>query len=88
MSDREDYESGRRPVELFADRVRRYLPGVQKSDLEIDYTGIMAGLKNASDFVITRDRQFSNCIQLVGIDSPGLTSSLAIARHAARLLLG
>jgi hypothetical protein len=36
--------------------------------------------------VIERDRAHPNCIQLVGMDSPALTSSLAIARVVADML--
>jgi hypothetical protein len=38
--------------------------------------------------VIRRDQRHPDCVQLPGIDSPGLTGSLAIARRVRRLLLG
>ncbi|MQY74917.1 MAG: hypothetical protein GH148_05245 [Clostridia bacterium] len=33
-----------------------------------------------------RDPEYTNLINLVGIDSPGLTASLAIARYVSELL--
>jgi L-2-hydroxyglutarate oxidase LhgO len=38
------------------------------------------------DFVIERDRQVPHAIQLVGIESPGLTSAPAIAEHVSQLV--
>jgi glycerol-3-phosphate dehydrogenase len=39
-----------------------------------------------ADFVITRDPSYPRAIHLVGIESPGLTSAPAIARHVAALV--
>jgi L-2-hydroxyglutarate oxidase LhgO len=36
--------------------------------------------------VIERDAKHPNCINLVGIDSPGLTASLAIARYVRDMI--
>jgi len=38
------------------------------------------------DFVITRDPKVPNAIQLVGIESPGLTSAPSIAEHVFQLV--
>jgi L-2-hydroxyglutarate oxidase LhgO len=46
----------------------------------------MANLREGNDFIIRRDEKCPNCIQLVGIDSPGMTCSLAIGRKVRRLL--
>ena len=86
VSDRENYESDRKPVEFFLQRAVRFFPGLKLEDLNIDFTGIMANLREGSDFIIERDKKRDNCIQLVGIDSPGLTCSLAIARKVRKLL--
>lgn len=85
---RQDYETGRLPPEPFFERARRFFPGLRLSDLSLDYAGVMVHLRGATDWVIDRDRCDPDCIQLLGIDSPGLTSSLAIARRVRRLLLG
>jgi len=86
VTDKEDYESDRKEAGLFLERVKRFFPSLELEDLEIDFTGIMANLRDGDDFIIKRDDKYPNCVQLVGIDSPGLTSSLAIARRV-RLLL-
>ena len=79
-------KTGRKPAEFFLGRAKRFFPGLELSDLEIDFTGVMANLAEGSDFIICRDGKHSDCIQLVGIDSPGLTCSLAIAKRVRRLL--
>jgi glycerol-3-phosphate dehydrogenase len=38
------------------------------------------------DFVIMRDSMVPHAIQLVGIESPGLTSAPAIAEHVSQLV--
>ena len=83
---REDYESGRKPVEFFLARARRYFPGLELDDLQPDFAGIMVNLTGASDWIIERDAAHPDCVQLLGIDSPGLTCSLAIARRVRRML--
>jgi len=42
------------------------------------------------DFIIEGgiDRGFHNFINLIGIESPGLTSSLSIAKYVRNILLG
>jgi glycerol-3-phosphate dehydrogenase len=86
VSDREDYESNRKPAEFFLQRAERFFPGLKLDDLQVDFTGIMANLHEGSDFIIKRDDTHDNAIQLVGIDSPGLTCSLSIAKRVWKLL--
>ncbi len=85
---RDDYTSGRKPESFFLERARRFLPRLRLSDLTLDFAGIMVQLRGVSDWIIERDRRHAGCIQLLGIDSPGLTASLAIARRVRSLLLG
>jgi 2-hydroxyglutarate dehydrogenase len=71
--------------------VKAYLPGVSKEGFQPDYVGIRPKLIPANggfqDFVIREDfshanrRRGSSMISLLGIESPGLTSSLAIGRY-------
>jgi glycerol-3-phosphate dehydrogenase len=91
VDDKGDYERNREPVEEFARRARQLLPEITEADLTLAYSGIRAkltapGAKGYSDFVIERDANWPNVIHLVGMDSPGLTSALAIARHVAKML--
>ena len=85
---REDYSSSL-PLNFFHDRVVKFFPDLQSDDLELHQAGILAQLKGKSiqaDFVIEPDKKYPNAIQLVGIDSPGLTSSLAIAKYVRTLI--
>jgi L-2-hydroxyglutarate oxidase LhgO len=87
VGERDDYERNRRLPEHFLERARRFFPGLTIDDLELDFAGIMVHLKGSRDFIIRRDERHPGCVHLLGIDSPGLTCSLAIARRVRKLLL-
>lgn len=75
----------------FFDPVRSFFPAVQEQDLHLAHCGIRPSLlapgeKGFRDFRIEWDRNDPRVIHLLGIDSPGLTASPAIARHVADLL--
>jgi glycerol-3-phosphate dehydrogenase len=94
INDKNNYERDREPIEEFARRAQGLLPGIRPSDLIPAYSGIRAkltppainGEKRVADFVIQRDPQFSNVVQLIGIESPGLTSAPSIAEHVSGLV--
>ena len=54
-------------------------------DLEFDQVGIQAKLVGYDDFVMERDKKYKNAIHLIA-DSPGFTSSLAIAEYVTNLI--
>jgi glycerol-3-phosphate dehydrogenase len=90
IADKNDYERNRRPVEEFARAVETMLPQITVDDLRLAHTGIRAkllppGEAGVADFVIAPDPDVSRMIQLIGIESPGLTSALAIAEYVATL---
>ena len=70
--------------------VQQYLPGVDPDSMAMDYCGIRPKLagkgQGTSDFVIQREHGFDGFVNLLGIESPGLTSSLAIAEMVEALL--
>ncbi|KAK4227877.1 mitochondrial L-2-hydroxyglutarate dehydrogenase [Podospora fimiseda] len=77
--------------------VKKYLPGLDETQLEPDYAGIRPKLGKAGavahgkgfvDFVIRKEQGYEGWINLLGIESPGLTSSLAIAEKVKGLLYG
>lgn len=72
-------------VEGFWRDIIKYLPSIRKEDLHPDMAGIRAKLQGPGqpfrDFIIRHeeDKGFPGFINLIGIESPGLTSSPAIA---------
>jgi glycerol-3-phosphate dehydrogenase len=90
ISEKNDYERNRLPVEEFARRARPMLPEIEATDLQMAYSGIRAklappGHAGFTDFVITREAAAPRAIQLLGIESPGLTSCLAIAERVVSM---
>ena len=76
----------------FGAAIRRLVPAIEDEDLSPDLAGIRARLQGPQDpfrdFVIAEEsaRGLPGLVDLVGIDSPGLTSALAIAEEVDRLL--
>jgi glycerol-3-phosphate dehydrogenase len=90
ISEKNDYERNRLPIEEFVRRAKPLLPEIEAADLQLAYSGIRAklvppGHTGVADFVITRDAGVPRAIQLIGIESPGLTSCLAIAERVVSL---
>ena len=76
--------------------IETYLPTIQKDKIHLDYCGIRPKLGKGSavsrgkgdgfsDFIIRKEEGY-DLINLLGIESPGLTSSLAIADMTYDLL--
>jgi len=83
--DRISYEVDPRRAERFYAAIRRYWPGLPDASLSPGYAGIrpkIAGPKDpAPDFAIQGPREHGvpGLVHLFGIESPGLTASLALA---------
>ena len=82
---KEDYKPVR-DEKYFLNMINPLFPYLKLEDISLHQTGIRAKLKDRNDFVIERDPKYQNCVNLIGIDSPGLTSSLAIAKYIKQLL--
>lgn len=78
--------------DAFYDEVRRYWPALPDGALILGYAGIRPKISGpdepARDFMIVGPETHGvpGLVNLFGIESPGLTSSLAIGRHVAELL--
>lgn len=87
---KDDYEIDRVPLEAFVEDTRPLLPDITLADLQPGSSGIRAKLcppdQPFADFLIRRDTVNSHVIQVAGIDSPGLTSSLAIGARVAAVM--
>lgn len=81
------------------DEIQRYIPNIQREKVMVDYCGIRpklgkgsavargkGGNDGFSDFIIREEEGFDGLVNLLGIESPGLTSSLAIAERVYDLL--
>ena len=75
------------PLEHYWKRVKAFFPELRIDDLELHHTGIQGRLPGSRDWVIEPARGHPRFIDLIAIDSPGLTSSLAIAEHVVDDLL-
>ena len=87
-----DYSFDAGHFEEFADAIRAYYPALDESRMHPGYTGIRPKITSegepAADFLIAGPDQHgvSGRINLLGIESPGLTSSLAIAESVAAVV--
>ncbi len=74
---------------LFLAAARRFLPQLQSDDLQWAYAGIRpkhAAGGGKADFVIRLDCTTPPLINLIGIDSPGLSASMAIAERVVGMI--
>jgi L-2-hydroxyglutarate oxidase LhgO len=83
----ENYEVDPARAPSFYKYVRKYWPGLQDGSLIPDYAGIRPKITRqgepAADFLIDRpqDHGLPGLVQMFGIESPGLTSSLSLAEY-------
>ncbi len=87
--DSEDYSVSTDRLAGYYSAIRRYYPTLEDGQLSAAYAGIRPKLQGLgeppSDFVIQGEsiHGIERLIQLYGIESPGLTSSMAIADYVA-----
>jgi L-2-hydroxyglutarate oxidase LhgO len=92
VTDPADLSVDPRRGDAFYREVRRYWPELPDGALQAGYAGIRPKISGpgeaVADFLIQgpTDHGVPGLVNLLGIESPGLTSSLAIALHVERLL--
>jgi len=87
-----DYSVDENKKGEFYNVVKDFLPFIDMDDLNPDYSGIRPKLqplgKGERDFIIVNEaeRGYKNFINLIGIESPGLTASMAIAEYVDSII--
>jgi L-2-hydroxyglutarate oxidase LhgO len=87
-----DYAVNETHKQAFYNSAKRFLPFVELEDLAPESAGIRPKLQGPGeafrDFVIAHEEKlgFPGLINLIGIESPGLTASLAIARYVGSIM--
>ncbi len=87
-----DYSVDTSQREGFYQLVKGFLPAIDREDLSPDFAGVRAKLQapgeGFKDFVISHEdgAGFPGLIDLIGIESPGLTACPAIARKVAGMV--
>jgi L-2-hydroxyglutarate oxidase LhgO len=87
-----DYEIDPKRSELFYQAIRNYWPELEDMSLQPAYAGIRPKINGpglpAADFTIQDEtgHGVAGLINLFGIESPGLTSSLALADYVSEML--
>jgi len=90
----DDYVVDERRADGFYDVIRRYWPALKDGQLAAGYAGIRPKISGpgepAADFRIDGPAVHGvpGIVNLFGIESPGLTASLAIAEHVAAIIAG
>ncbi len=87
-SDPHDYRVDPNRSNSFYQAIRKYWPGLPDNALLPDYSGIRPKVEGSTDFIIRteKDHAIKGLINLFGIESPGLTSSLAIGEYVTKQL--
>lgn len=92
MQDLLDYKVDAGRATHFYDAIRRYWPALEDNTLVPDYAGVRPKIAFddvlATDFIIQDKQQhgIDGLVNLFGIESPGLTSSLAIAELVSGMI--
>jgi L-2-hydroxyglutarate oxidase LhgO len=87
-----DYRVDSNKKQKFYEAVSQYWPKLEFERMQADYSGVRPKLSSPKeksvDFSIQgpQDHGIKGLVNLLGIESPGLTSSLAIAEYVANIL--
>ncbi len=85
------YVNTKHKLDFYASAVK-FLPFIELKDLSPDQAGVRPKLQkpgdNFRDFIIKneKDKGYNGFINLIGIESPGLTSCLSIAKYVNKII--
>jgi L-2-hydroxyglutarate oxidase LhgO len=79
-----NYNVSEEKKEKFINSIKKFWPEISKDKITCDYSGIRTKVKK-NDFIIQdyNDHHLKGLINLFGMDSPGLTSSIPIGEYVA-----
>jgi len=79
-----DYNVSERKKKKFVDSIKKFWPNIINKNITPDYSGIRTKTEN-NDFVIQdyTEHKVPGLVNLFGIDSPGLTSSIPIGEYVS-----
>lgn len=87
-----NYDVSTKNLQAAEAAIKTYYPGIRVEDLLPSYLGIRPKLvsrkqnnREFGDFYIKEEEGFKGFVNLIGIESPGLTSSMAIGEYVASL---
>lgn len=87
-----DYTPNARNIVPAYEAIRTYFPAITQNSLVPSYSGIRPKLLNSqqskkkfADFVIKEEDGYPGFVNLLGIESPGLTAAWAIAEHVKNI---
>lgn len=90
-----DYAANDKNLTKAYEAVSSYFPKIKLEELSASYSGVRPKLyskedstKKFSDFYIKEEEGFKGFVNLIGIESPGLTSSWAIADYVKNIYHG
>ena len=91
LRNREDYATTREVMDRLMKEAGQLLPQISAKDIIRSYAGIRSKLVGPDtggygDFVIEESGVVPGLVNLIGIESPGLTASVPIARMAADII--
>jgi len=89
VRDKTDYTSNQTPPGQFITAVQRFLPSLEEGDLRWAYSGIRPSIMTdggrKQDFIVAVAREAPPFVNLIGIESPGLSAAMGLARHVVNL---
>ncbi len=87
INEKDDCSTTERGAIEILNTARHSITKLSTVDLITSFAGIRAHNETVHDFIIEQSKTDPNVIQLVGIESPGLTAAPAIAKHVGNMIL-